>query len=523
MGDQVNYLGVRQQPQSPMAWRRNQPPATSKRPIHGARPLTRGLRRHLWKGLVLLLGSGAFTQFGLQPEPSHSPQNNAQHATIATTLPLPAPRLAPWPTLGSTGAPTPGDRLPWRPLQSAQRRAEPPHGWQFYPRPTPAPFDAPPLPLTRQATFGKALGFRDALIRNGVAGADADAVIAALGAHMDFRRCRPEDTLSIQLRPDGSLLEFEYRASATERYRARRGVAGFHGETVEVPVTIRRLQLGGHVLHSLGQALDHLGAGQGLVGAFVEAFEHRTSFARDTRTGDRFRILVDERQIDGATPTYGTVHALEYRGVQTGTLRAYWFKPPYGQGDFYDEQGRALKGGFLRTPLRYDHISSPYDPRRMHPVLRRIIPHQGVDYAAPTGTPVWAAGDGVVTFAGRKGPNGNLVAIQHPGGLETFYAHLSRIQPGIRPGVRVRQRQRIGAVGSTGRSTGPHLHFGVKRDAQFQNPTKVLNGPGVPLRGATLQAFHTLRRRLQQTLDTIPLAPAPPDAGPAPSLPPATD
>jgi murein DD-endopeptidase MepM/ murein hydrolase activator NlpD len=158
--------------------------------------------------------------------------------------------------------------------------------------------------------------------------------------------------------------------------------------------------------------------------------------------------------------------------------------------------------------LRYDHISSPFDPRRLHPILRRIQPHNGIDFSAPTGTPVWAAAAGTVTWAGPKGPNGNLVAITHGGGYQSFYAHLHRIQPGITRGAHVNQRQPIGQVGTTGRSTGPHLHFGLKRGNQFVDPAAVLNGPGRQLSPGPLAQFRRHSRTLARELSDTPLAPA---------------
>jgi murein DD-endopeptidase MepM/ murein hydrolase activator NlpD len=136
--------------------------------------------------------------------------------------------------------------------------------------------------------------------------------------------------------------------------------------------------------------------------------------------------------VDGEFLRYGRVHAVEYDGQRTGKVQAFYYQAGNTQGQFYDDSGRAMQGGWLRTPLRYDRLSSRYNPRRFHPILKRTVPHLGVDYAAATGTPVWAAAEGRVTFAGRKGPNGNLVVIRHGGGFETAYAHLYRIKGGIR-------------------------------------------------------------------------------------------
>jgi murein DD-endopeptidase MepM/ murein hydrolase activator NlpD len=242
------------------------------------------------------------------------------------------------------------------------------------------------------------------------------------------------------------------------------------GRQVEVPVEVVRIGRIGTVQTSLGAALDAAGLGRTLVGIFVETFEGAIDFNTRTRAGDTFRVLVDERRVNGELLEYGTVHAITYQGARAGEHEAFWYAPREDLAEFYGADGRALHGGWLRTPLRFDHISSPFDPRRLHPILRRIHPHNGVDYAAGTGTPVWAAAAGTVTFVGRRGANGNLISLRHPDGYETFYAHLSRFARGLERGDEVEQRQVIGYVGSTGRSTGPHLHFGLKRHGRFHRP-----------------------------------------------------
>jgi murein DD-endopeptidase MepM/ murein hydrolase activator NlpD len=366
--------------------------------------------------------------------------------------------------------------------------------------------------------FGKAKGFRDALVKGGAPAADADAITDALGKLVNFRRCKPEDELTFERDANGQLVGFEYRSSITERYRAERVMHGrFSGKRIEVPVELRRIARGGYVSDSLGRAVEALGLGSSLASAFVEAFEGKVDFKKHTRAGDSFKLVVDEQIVEGKSLGYGPVLAVEYRGERCGHVTAYWFAGGGGPGDFYDESGRALHGGWLRTPLRYDHISSGFDPKRRHPILKRIMPHHGVDYAAAPGTAVWAAADGTVTFAGARGPNGNLVSIKHPGGYETHYAHLLRITRGMKSGVSVKQRQSIGAVGSTGRSTGPHLHFALKRGGKFIDPVKQLNGPGKPLPASLMPEFKREIARLKRDLAATVLAAAPAPAGTDPA------
>lgn len=363
-------------------------------------------------------------------------------------------------------------------------------------------------PNARYTTeFGRAPSFRQALLNAGLEAEECNQVEQGLQHVVDFRRCRPEHKLVISRDENGALEHFEYHPSQTEFVELKRDDAGrFRAEQISIQVERTPVARAGSVETSIGDGLKAIGLPDGLAVFFVEAFEGRINFALHARKGDVFRIVVDEERVEGHLLRYGRVHAIEYNGQHTGKVRAFFYDDGKSVPQFYDETGRAMQGGWLRTPLRYERLSSRFDPRRFHPILKRVVPHLGVDYAASTGTPVWAAGDGVVKFAGRKGPNGNLVVIRH-GGAETFYAHLHRIKPGIRPGKRVKQRELIGFVGSTGRSTGPHLHFGLKKKGRFVDPAGELNGPGLKMSAAELPAYKEQIATWIETLDSIEDAP----------------
>lgn len=361
-----------------------------------------------------------------------------------------------------------------------------------------------------QRSFGQAISFKDALEKNGLSRDEANAVIAGLTPVMDFRRSQPDDTLIMERDSSNGLVRFEYRSGLTQRYEAKRGDAGaFEGRQIQVPVRHVRVAKGGTVDGSLGDALEGLKLGRSLTGVFAEVFEGKVSFSTDTRAGDSFRIIFDEDYVEDTFLRYGTIHALEFKGAKAGHLTAFWHSAKGEDGDFYDATGRALHGGWLRTPLRYDHISSGYG-MRMHPVLKRKKLHNGIDYAASSGTPVRAAASGTITFIGPKGPNGNLIAISHAQGYETFYAHLSRFSPGLKRGSKVEQRQVIAYVGTTGRSTGPHLHFSLKRSGNFVDPATQLNGPGLPMAAKEIPEFKRQVRELSSALERIAIErPAP--------------
>jgi murein DD-endopeptidase MepM/ murein hydrolase activator NlpD len=359
-----------------------------------------------------------------------------------------------------------------------------------------------------ETLFGTVPSFRGALLQAGLEPEECAEIEAALEHIVDFRRCRPEHRLIVERDENAALSRFEYHPSATEFVAVTRGAEGvFRAEQIHVKVERAPIARASSVETSIGDGLVGLGLPSGLATFFVEAFEGRVNFALQARKGDVFRIVVDEERVDGEFLRYGRVHALEYEGQKTGKLRAFYYEPGNATGQFYDETGRAMVGGWLRTPLRYDRLSSRFNPRRLHPILKRVMPHLGVDYAAATGTPVWAAADGRVTFAGRKGANGNLVVIRHSGGFETAYAHLHRIKGGIRAGKLVKQRELIGFVGSTGRSTGPHLHFGLKKYSRYIDPLDELNGPGARMPARELPEFKEALTEWQAQLDGIENAP----------------
>lgn len=209
------------------------------------------------------------------------------------------------------------------------------------------------------------------------------------------------------------------------------------------------------------------------------------------RRGSSYRAVYEETvRLDTGERTPGRVLAVE---IANGDRRheAYYFAAKGGDdGSYYDRNGRPIDGMFLRYPVAYTRISSLFSDRRFHPIKNRHVPHYGVDFAAPTGTPVVAVADGTVSKAGWYGGNGRLVRIRHEGTYESAYAHLSRIASGITPGTRVRQGQLIGYVGTSGLATGPHLHFVMYREGKYVDPLKVNPGRKPPLTGLSRAAFQ---------------------------------
>jgi len=209
--------------------------------------------------------------------------------------------------------------------------------------------------------------------------------------------------------------------------------------------------------------------------AFAEILAWEIDFYKDVREGDRFKMVVEKVYKGDQFVRYGTIDGVEYqRGEKI--IRGIRYKDSY-----YNENGISMRKAFLKAPLRFNRISSKFSGARRHPILGGLRPHLGVDYAAPIGTPIWAVADGTVTSCGWNNGFGNQVVLRHMNGYTTYYGHLSRFGSGIRKGVRVKQKQVVGYVGSTGLSTGPHLDYRLLKDGQFRNPLKETFIPGVPI------------------------------------------
>ena len=255
----------------------------------------------------------------------------------------------------------------------------------------------------------------------------------------------------------------------------------------------RLLEIRGAIDGSLYETLQRQGYPPKLSVQFAEIFAWDIDFFVETSAGDSFAMLVEELWWKGKRVDFGRILWARYTGKRTGTLEAVYFN-----GAYYAPDGTPLRRQFLRSPLTYRRITSFFTKRRFHPILRKYRPHHGIDYAAPYGTPVSSVADGVVLYAGWKGGYGKFVQIRHANGYVTGYGHLSRIARGIRRGVRVKQGQVIGYVGSTGLSTGPHLHFEMKFNGRYVNPLRIRPPRTKPLPAAWRPYLHLQWTTLQQ-------------------------
>jgi murein DD-endopeptidase MepM/ murein hydrolase activator NlpD len=239
------------------------------------------------------------------------------------------------------------------------------------------------------------------------------------------------------------------------------------------------------------------GVNDTLVSDFANAFAFDFDLQREVAPGDVIEAGFEQRYNDNDQPV--GLPELVYASLETKTKSRALYRftdPTTGKAGWYDTNGRSTLRTLMRTPIDGARISSPFGMRD-HPILGFVKMHKGTDFAAPVGTPIFAAGDGVVEFAGLKGPNGNFVKLKHDNGWETLYLHMNRIWPGVAPGARLSQGQQIGEVGTTGRSTGPHLHYEVHVNGVPVNPLSLDTGTDArTLTGKSLTAFHQLRDRI---------------------------
>lgn len=354
-----------------------------------------------------------------------------------------------------------------------------------------------------------------ALTERGASPASAQRAIVALSAKFDFRRSRAGHSWDASLQPDGTMVSLRYRVSPERYFEATRGGDGlFAAADVRVPVERRTQAVAIPIVGSLWESVEAAGYDPGLAQSLANVFQWDIDFSQQLVVGDALRVIFERHYLEGKPYRLGDVLAAEYLGVR-GSWVAYR-SPEEESSDYFDAKGESLSKMFLAAPCRYRRISSKFDPNRLHPVLKIRRPHLGVDYAASTGTPVRAVADGVVSFVGPKGGNGNLVSVRHNYGYESGYAHLSRFARGLKSGQRVAQGQIIGFVGNTGLSTGAHLHFGLKHEGKFVDPLERREIRRPALKGRERSAFARKVGALRDQLDRIPVIAPPVGQAPPP-------
>ncbi len=298
------------------------------------------------------------------------------------------------------------------------------------------------------------------------------AIISALEkAGFPFRKCIPGDTVSL-VKEDGRFSHLTYRQNFQNTYYVNRE-SGYLTVAMNYPYFDTVLAyVSGTVNSTLYESMLASGETSHLVIRFADVFAWEVDFFTDTQDGDSFFIYFNKIFCDSALVDYGLISFARYKGA-AGDFYGFYYCDPEGHDDYYNQDGQSLRKSLLKSPLRFSYISSHYSRRRYHPILKRWRPHHGLDYVAPIGTPIASIGAGKVTYRGWKGGYGNLVEIRHANNFRSRYGHLSRFAKNLYVGKRVKSGELIGYLGSTGLSTGPHLHFELHKNGVPINPLRV--------------------------------------------------
>ncbi len=337
--------------------------------------------------------------------------------------------------------------------------------------------------------------------------ADLAAIRQLPGIRQSLDFLKPGDAIKLT-HTDGEIKELTRKVSETQTLKVVREDDGFAAKMIDNPVQTRIRTATATIDSSLFQAAEAADISDIVALKLANVFAWDIDFVLDIREGDRFTAVYEQIYQDGKYLRDGEVLAAEF--VNNGKVyRAVRFVTDTGNSSYYTPDGLPMRKAFLRAPVDFTRVSSVFNPHRMHPILNLIRGHMGTDYAAPTGTPVHAAGDGRVSFAGRRGGYGNAIVLAHSNSVSTLYGHMSRFARNMRVGAHVRQGDVIGFVGMTGLATGPHLHYEYLVNGVHLNPQTVHLQGAEPLHAEALQKFRSLTAPLLADLSPQQVTPSP--------------
>jgi murein DD-endopeptidase MepM/ murein hydrolase activator NlpD len=340
----------------------------------------------------------------------------------------------------------------------------------------------------------------DDLRRMGLDPLTAAGISVSAQTVFDSRRFHAGNLLFVGRSVTGSLRAVKYQIDADRMLYVEQHPEGFQARIQTIPSNTEITPIAGTIRGSLFKAVQDAGESPELAIRLAEIFGWDLDFYTDTRTGDTFRVLVEKKSyLNGQTAGYGRILAAEYKNAGH-PYQAVLFHDERGAPGYYSPDGSALQKAFLRSPLKFAApITSHFSQSRFHPILRTYRPHLGVDYGAPTGTPVQSIGNGRVIFAGLSGGAGNLIRIQHANGYETMYMHLSRIL--VHVGEHIDAGERIGLVGMTGLATGPHLDFRILQNGTYRNFETLRLPPAEPVTRKEMADFSAARDKWMPLMD----------------------
>lgn len=359
-------------------------------------------------------------------------------------------------------------------------------------------------PKTKTLEIGSGQTVAGVLQKNGIDGAEAYNIVQALSEHVDMRKIRPGQNFEMTLdRPaaygaEAKLTQVSLALDPMKSVNVTRDKDGAFVSSLEEKEVFTKRYVGeAEIQTSLYGSAARSGIPAPVIARMIKIYSWAVDFQRDIRAKDRIQVMYEVQETaDGEAVAYGDI---KFANLNLGgiDLSLYRYEKEDGSADYYDLKGRSIRKTLMKTPVDGARLSSGFGMRR-HPILGYNKMHKGVDFAAPTGTPIYAAGDGKIDKIGRNGGYGNYIRIRHNGSLKTAYAHLHKFAKGMAHGKWVKQGDVIGYIGSTGRSTGPHLHYEVLVDGKQVNPNRLDLPVGEHLKGKDLERFKRQKRELEQ-------------------------
>lgn len=334
---------------------------------------------------------------------------------------------------------------------------------------------------------------------------EAFVIMQELKKYMNINRCKPDEFYEITYSSDTSTwTNFKYFPEGKYYYELNKSTDNvITSQKMELPTSKKTYEIAGTIESSLWQSMSDLNVSADVILAYADVFAWQIDFLTDTRQGDKFKLIFSVETLEKKQSVIATEILAGQYITATTVNTAIQFINSKGDEGYFDETGKSVKRAFLKAPLQFKRISSYFTKKRYHPILKYYRPHEGIDYAAPIGTPVSTIGDGVVTKSQYSGGYGNLVIIKHPNGYESYYGHLSKYGKGIKKGVRVKQGQIIGYVGATGLATGPHLDFRIKKNGKFFNYLTMKMPPSYTLTGKDKENFESVKNSLLEKMNNL--------------------
>ena len=367
--------------------------------------------------------------------------------------------------------------------------------------------DIPLLTVTQHKIERNSFLF-NALTSAGISRSDAGYIIKAGEPYLDMKSIKANTSFSIEwIRGEANapvLSAVEIYPDPITKLKFTRGTAeSWTAKQTKYSVETREAAFVGVVTSSLWESASEAGMDFQLISDLAEVFAWQIDFNREVRTGDRWRLVVEQQLVNGRHYQWGNILVAEYE-KEGETHKGIRYPEKGPNAGFFDERGNSLRKMFLRAPLKYTRITSSFKMARFHPILKKMRPHLGIDYGAPAGTPILAIGDGTITYAGWAGDSGTMVRIRHNSVYSSAYLHMQKVAKNIKAGTKVRQRDVVGYVGMSGLATGPHLHFSFFINNKYVDPAGMRFPSADPVPSGERGSFGAVANRMIAKLPRWP-------------------